>query len=79
MNARELRVKAKLESEGYRVLRGGAPDFIALKVSPTGEIMEFKGVEVKSRANGVKLSYEQEVYRKLFQLAKIDFEVEIVK
>ena len=78
MNARELRVKAKLEAEGYRVLRGGSPDFIALKVNPTGEILNFKGVEVKSKANGFKLSYEQEVYRKLFQLAKIDFEVVVV-
>lgn len=79
MNERELKVKARLESEGYRVLRGGAPDFIALKVNSVGEILSFKGVEVKSRANGVKLSYEQEVYRELFRLAKIDFEVEIVK
>ena len=78
MNERELKVKKKLEAEGYRVLRGGSPDFIALKVSPNGEILNFKGVEVKSRSNGMKLSYEQEIYRKLFQLAKIDFEVEVV-
>jgi len=78
MNARELKVKKKLEAEGYKVLRGGAPDFIALKVDPSGKILSFKGVEVKSRGNGFKLSYEQEVYRKLFQLAKIEFEVEVV-
>lgn len=76
MNERELIIKRKYEAEGWRILRGGAPDFIALKVDEGGEILEFMGVEVKP-ANG-SLSYEQLVYRKVFKKAGIEFKVEVV-
>jgi len=58
------------------MLRGGAPDFIALKVDDNGDILEFQGVEVKSK-NSNGLSYEQQVYRKLFKLASIPYRVEV--
>ena len=72
MNRREVAVKQQLEADGWRVLRNGAPDFIALKVA-NGEIVEMKGVEVKSR-KGV-LSYEQSVYKDVLHRAGIPFEV----
>jgi len=78
MNATELKIKNQLESEGWRVLRGGAPDFIALKVDGEGNITDWKGVEVKPLKGG-KLSYEQQVYKKLFGLAGIKFEVRVTK
>ena len=74
MNISENKVKARLEAEGFKVLRGGAPDFIALTVT-NGEIISFKGVEVKTKEG--KLSYEQEIYRKIFELAGVPYEVMI--
>ena len=73
MNNSEKQVKQQLESEGWRVLRGGAPDFIPLKVDGDGKIIDFKGVEVKSK-NG-KLSYEQSIYKMIFEMAGIPYEV----
>lgn len=77
MNQRERRIKQQLESDGYRVLRGGAPDFMALKPTADGSIdlSQCKGVEVKSRRD--KLTYEQEVFRKILIQAGIPYEVRI--
>ena len=75
MNRRELEVKKQLESEGWKVLRNGAPDFIALKVV-NGSIIDMKGVEVKRK--GSSLTYEQEIYRKVFVKAGVSFEVLVV-
>lgn len=72
MNRRELVVKQQLEAEGWKVLRNGAPDFIALKVVE-GKITEMKGVEVKSRRG--TLSYEQSIYKEVFHKAGILFEI----
>ncbi len=72
MNNSEKQVKQQLEDEGWKVLRGGAPDYIALKVN-NGQIDIFKGVEVKSKS--AKLSYEQQLYRMIFQKAGIPYEV----
>jgi len=58
------------------MLRGGAPDFIALKVDDNGNILEFQGIEVKAK-NGNGLSYEQQVYRRIFGLANIPYRVEV--
>jgi len=76
MNRREQQIKNELESQGWKILRGGAPDFIALKVTNNGDVDIFKGIEVKSKMD--KLSYEQEVYRKLFILAGVPYEVRVV-
>jgi len=77
MNQREQTIKAKYESEGWRMLRNGAPDFIALKVDEAGNILKIKGVEVKSPKD--KLTYEQAVYRKVFQKANIDYTIEVIR
>lgn len=72
MNQRELAVKRQLEDNGWRVLRNGAPDFIALRVV-ADKIIEMKGVEVKSKRD--RLSYEQGIYKEVFRKAGIPFEV----
>jgi len=74
MNKPELQVKQQLEFEGWKVLRGGAPDYIALKVDD-GQILDVKGVEVKSK--GGKLTYEQSIYKMVFERAGIPYEVVI--
>lgn len=76
MNRSEKEVKARYESQGWRMLRGGAPDFIAIKdENGRGAIKEFRGIEVKSP--GGNLSHQQGVYRKIFELAGIPFIVEV--
>ena len=74
MNRREKEVKARYEKAGWRVLRNGAPDFICLKVDEVGNILETRAIEVK--APGVRLSYEQAVYRQVFEKAGVDYTVE---
>lgn len=77
MNRREEEVKAKYEAEGWRVLRNGAPDFVMLKVDEEGAILAIMGVEVKSPRG--RLTYEQGVYRKIFEAAGLPYAVEVVE
>lgn len=56
------------------MLRGGAPDFVAIRLDIEGNIVEFRGIEVKPD-NG-KLTYEQAIYKKLFEMAGIPYIVE---
>lgn len=74
MNRREEEVKARYESEGWKVLRNGAPDFICLKVDANGTILEAVGVEVKP-VNG-HLTYEQAIYKEIFKWAGVQYRVE---
>ena len=73
MNNPEKQVKQQLEAEGWKVLRGGAPDFIILKVDSEGRITEAEGREVKSKNS--KLSYEQGIYKMIFEMAGIPYKV----
>jgi len=77
VNNREEAVKRRYEEQGWKMLRGGAPDFIALRVDDKGNILEFRGVEVKT--NGSSLTYEQAIYQRIFELANIPFTVEVEK
>jgi hypothetical protein len=77
LNRRELTVKTNYEKSGWRILRNGAPDLIALKVNERGDITDMMAVEVKSKTD--RLTYEQEVYRKIFEKAGIPFKVEVVE
>lgn len=74
LNRREDAVRRKYLREGWRVLRGGAPDFLMLKVV-SGEIVDVRAVEVKGPDSC--LTYEQSVYRKILEQAGIGFEVEV--
>ena len=58
------------------MLRNGAPDFIALRVDDSGNIIETIAIEVKSL--GSSLSYEQQVYREVFKKAGVKYIVEVV-
>lgn len=64
MTTSEDAVRAMLAAQGFGILRGGAPDFLAIKTDAHGNILEAKGVEVKFDED--KLSYEQQVYRRFF-------------
>ena len=77
MNHREAKAKVKYEAEGWRVLRNGAPDFLLLKVSESGEILEIEAREVKNPRG--RLTYEQAVYQKVFEKAGIPYKVDVVE
>lgn len=76
MNRREQAVKERYEAQGWKVLRNGAPDFLALKVVD-GRITEIWAVEVKGPRG--RLSYEQGVYKQMFEQAAVPYVVEVVK
>ena len=75
MNAREENVADRYTKQGWRVLRGGAPDFLMLKVV-NGEIGDVRAVEVKSFED--ELTYEQTVYRMVLERAGFQYIVEVV-
>lgn len=77
VNENEKQVVEKYEREGWKTLRGGAPDFVFLKVNNNGGIEDFVFVEVK--VNGDKLTYDQEVYRKVLETMGAKYKVEVVK
>lgn len=74
-NAREDEVALRYTNKGWKVLRGGAPDFLMLMVA-SGEIVQVKAVEVKSP--GRDLTYEQCVYRMVLERAGVDYVIEVV-
>lgn len=74
-NAREEEVARRYEGEGWKVLRGGAPDFLMLRVEE-GQILEVKAVEVKGP--GSELTYEQAVYRRILERAGLEYVVEVI-
>jgi len=76
VNEREKEVLEDLEDDGWKVIRGGWPDFLALKVND-GKIEDFKAIEVKS-PNG-KLTYKQELCREVLEKLGMDYEVEVVE
>lgn len=76
VNKTELEIVKKYESQGWRTLRGGAPDFIFLKTD-NEKITDFMFVEVK--ANGDKLTYEQAIYRKILEMLGTDYKVETIQ
>lgn len=76
MNKREERVKQRYEADGWKVLRGGAPDFLMLKID-NGKIKEIMFVEVKS--SKAELTDEQAVYRKALEDIGIGYKLEVEK
>ena len=85
VNEREAKVARKYETDGWRVLRGGAPDFLMIKVEggkpairmEDGKIRGVKAVEVKSATD--PLSYEQSVYRMILEAIGVEYVVEVEK
>ena len=75
VNKNEQEIIRKYEAEGWKTVRGGAPDFLFLKVED-GKITDALFVEVK--ANGDKLSYAQGVFRKVLERLGAEYRVEHV-
>ena len=76
VNKNEKQIVEKYEREGWRTLRGGAPDFLFLKVNDGGEIKDFKFVEVKS--DDGELTYEQRIYRKILERLGAKYKIETI-
>ena len=75
LNWRETEIKEQYEKKGWRMLKNGAPDFVALRVED-GQIVDMKGVEVKSPRG--KLTYEQGIWKKVFEKANICYRIEVL-
>ena len=76
MNRREKAVYQEYLTQGYGVLRNGAPDFVILKTDG-GEIEEIiAAVEVKSPKG--RMTHEQLVWQKICERAGIPFIVRVV-
>lgn len=76
MNRREKAVYDEYLTQGYGVVRGGAPDFVILKTEG-GEIQEIiAAVEVKS-PNG-RMTHEQLVWKKICEKAGISFLIRVI-
>lgn len=76
LNEREEAVLQRYRRSGWQVLRGGAPDFLMLKVAEN-RVVEVKAVEVKGPHSD--LTYEQRIYRVILEQAGIEFKVEVMK
>lgn len=77
MNYRELHIKAQRESNGWRVVRGGAPDFLCIKVDEANRIVGVEFTEVKSPTD--ELSYEQALWREVAVFLGVPWKTEVVE
>ena len=78
MNFREQFVKRKWEANGWKVIRNGAPDFIAIKVDQeTGSFTEIAAIEVK--AGRSRLTIQQQVWKRILEAAGVRFVLERVQ
>ena len=68
LNKAEVRIAQKLEAEGYRVIKKGWPDFVAVK---NGNI---RFIEVKRSRNQTLKKHQQEM-REILQAFGIEVEV----
>jgi hypothetical protein len=74
MNRSELEVAKRYEAAGWRVIRGGAPDFLCI-CEVSGKIVDAVFVEVKS-SRKQELTCEQLIWRKVLQSLGAKFRVE---
>lgn len=78
VNENEEKIRRRYKKEGYKILRGGAPDFIIFKYDPeTKEFSDIQFIEVK--ANSDVLSYEQQVYFMILQKLGVKCKVERIQ
>lgn len=75
-NEREHTVLAHYKADGWVGLHNGAPDFLMLKVSEAGEIIDVMFVEVKSPSD--ELRYEQAIWKAVLERAGIKYKLEVV-
>lgn len=74
MHPSEARVKEELESSGWKVLRNGAPDFLAYREE--NGILRIRAIEVKTNDQG--LTPEQGEYAALLRRLGVEFHVQRV-
>lgn len=66
------------EMAGWKMLRNGAPDFLAIDYDEeTDTFREVRGVEVKSPSDS--LTYEQRVWRRVLEHLGVQFDVRIIE
>jgi hypothetical protein len=73
---REAFIRAHWEKHGWIVIRGGAPDFMMLRLDENGKINEIAAVEVKGPNDG--LSYEQIIWKGICDKVGIPWWLEAV-
>ena len=72
MNPLERKTQLTLLNDGWKVLRGGAPGFLAYKVGEDNKL-EIKAVECKD-GNMARLSPKQQKYKRLLHSVGIGYE-----
>lgn len=73
-NTREQKVAARYKALGYKMLRGGAPDFLMLKIKD-GKIAEVLAIEVKNGSG--HLTTEQAYYRDALLFCGVRYIMEV--
>ena len=77
VNFNEEKIRMKYEKLGYKVLRGGCPDFLIFKYDKKNKIfLDVQFVEVKY--GGDRLSYEQEIYRKVLKSLGLNYKLDYI-
>jgi len=78
MNMNELKIAEKYKKQGYKYIRGGAPDFVFFKVKNNEIDMDsIKFVEVKYGKD--RLSLEQQIYKEILILLGCTYELEYLE
>lgn len=72
----ERAIVEKYESQGWKALRGGAPDLLMLKTKDDGEILDHLFVEIKRQGEG--LTHAQAVYRDILEKLGAKYRIEII-
>lgn len=76
VNVREKQIIDKYEAQGWKTIRGGAPDFLFLKVE-NEDIKDILFVEVKdTKCNP---TYEQSIYLRVLRMLGAKAIVETIK
>ena len=82
MNRRESEIADRYKAMGWRPMKNGAPDFLMLIADANGDItsdeLRKRVMAVEVKRKGARLTYEQKVYKMIFERAGIPFKVEVV-
>lgn len=77
VNSNEEKIREKYEKLGFKVLRGGSPDFLIFKYDEKNNIFsDIKFIEVKY--GGDRLSYEQEIYKRILKSLGLNYKLEYI-
>ncbi len=76
-NNNEAKVRERYARDGYKCLRGGAPDFVFFKVSGN-QIDKASIVFVEVKTHTDRMRYEQSIWREIAGLLGLPYRVELV-